>query len=83
MIPIDQLLNRIKWDKEFGRGVFEIGYYDRVADTVIRVPLSDIMHEPDRKDSFLVMDRDGETHRIPYHRIKEVYKDNKLIWQRP
>jgi len=32
MIPIQELLNRIKWDKSFGAGRFEITYYDRVEE---------------------------------------------------
>ena len=30
MIPIQELLSRIRWDESFGKGDFEIGYYDRV-----------------------------------------------------
>ena len=29
MTPIHELLNRIRWDPEFGRGRFEIGFFDR------------------------------------------------------
>ena len=29
MIPIHELLNRIRWDAEFAKGTFELGYYDR------------------------------------------------------
>ncbi|MBW1963074.1 MAG: DUF504 domain-containing protein, partial [Deltaproteobacteria bacterium] len=25
MIPVHELLNRIRWDKDFGKGSFEIG----------------------------------------------------------
>jgi len=39
MLPIHELLNRIRWDKEFGRGDFRIGYYDSIEDRLIRVPL--------------------------------------------
>ncbi len=39
MIPIRELLSRIRRDKAFGQGEFIIGYYDRVEDAIIRVPL--------------------------------------------
>ena len=31
MIPIHELLNHIRWDPEFGRGHFELAYWDRVG----------------------------------------------------
>jgi hypothetical protein len=32
VIPIHELLARIRWDPEFGRGRFEIGYLDHTRD---------------------------------------------------
>ncbi len=32
MIPIHELLSRIRWDPEFAKGNFELGYYDRAED---------------------------------------------------
>jgi len=82
MIPIHELLNRIHWDKEFGRGDFVIGYYDRVADRIVHIPLREIVFEPGDHFSFELLDHDGVLHSIPLHRIKEVYKDKELIWHR-
>ena len=82
MIPIHELLNRIRWDPEFGRGEFVIGYYDRVEDAIIRVPLGEILLRPDDHFSFELIDREGEVQSIPLHRIREVHKDGKLIWHR-
>lgn len=39
MIPIHQLLARIRWDPQFGQGRFEIAYYDRVKRALMRLPL--------------------------------------------
>jgi len=83
MQPIDKLLDRIKWDKGFGDAAFEIGYYDRVAAIIIRRPLADLLFEPGNKDSFLLMDEEGVHQRIPLHRVREVYRNGELIWQRP
>jgi uncharacterized protein (UPF0248 family) len=82
MIPIHELLNRIRWDKEFGRGDFRIGYYDRIEDRLIRVSLREIFFEPDDHFSFDLIDHEGVLHSIPLHRIKQVYKDGELIWYR-
>jgi uncharacterized protein (UPF0248 family) len=83
MQPIDKLLSRIKWDKEFGDAVFEIGYHDRVAAIIVRRPLGDLLFEPGNKESFLLMDDEGVYQRIPLHRVREVYRNGALIWQRP
>ena len=40
MIPIHELLNRIRWDPEFVKGNFQLGYYDRAEDRVILVSLT-------------------------------------------
>jgi len=82
MIPIHELLNRIHWDKEFGKGDFVIGYLDRVEERIIHVPLCELFFEPGDHFSFDLIDDEGELHSIPLHRIKEVYKDKELIWHR-
>ena len=83
MQPIDKVLNRIKWDRRFGDALFEVGYYDRVEDIIVRRPLADLLFEPGNKESFLLMDDEGIYQRIPLHRVREVYRNGELIWQRP
>jgi len=88
VIPIRELLNRIRWDPEFGKGDFVVGYYDRVEDRILRVPISELRFDPE--DHFAVevaaadgeFHTDGEFHSVPLHRVKEVYKDGELIWRR-
>ena len=82
MIPIQELLNRIRWDEEFGQGKFAIGYYDRIADEILVVPFEQIILVPEEHFSFELIDGDGQRHMIPFHRVRSVYKDDKLIWQR-
>jgi uncharacterized protein (UPF0248 family) len=82
VIPIHELLNRIRWDAEFSQGRFAIGYYDRVADRVSIVPFEEIGFEPGDHFAFLFIDADGETHSVPLHRIRDVYKDGARIWHR-
>lgn len=82
MTPIHELLNRIRWDPEFGRGEFVIGYYDRIAGGIVRVPLRNVA--VDHTDHFAcrILDAEGQAHMVPFHRIREVFKDGTLIWQR-
>lgn len=82
MIPIHELLNRIKWDKSFGSGRFVIGYYDRVDHTIHQLPLQEIFFEKGDHFSFDFMDDQGVLHTVPLHRIKQVYRDDELIWRR-
>jgi uncharacterized protein (UPF0248 family) len=82
LITIRDLLNRIRWDKTFGEGNFVIGYYDRLDDCIVRVPLRELSFEADNHFSFDLLDHDGVLHSIPLHRITEVYKNGELIWHR-
>ena len=60
MTPIHELLNRIRWDEEFGRGRFELGYYDRHEDAVVRG-----QHEDTRVELAVAADRlEKEAERI-------------------
>ena len=52
MIPIHELLSRIRWDETFGQADFIIGYYDRVEDRIIRVPLRELYFEADDHFAF-------------------------------
>lgn len=81
--PIHELLSRIRWDPEFAQAHVEIGYYDRVADRVLRLPLAALAFDPDDHFDFEWQDDAGVTHSIPLHRIRQVYRDGKLIWERP
>ena len=83
MTPIHELLNRIRWDKEFGQGRFEIGYYDRREGVVHRVALQEIVFPAGERRVFELVDESGESRRIPFHRVREVYRDGRIIWQRP
>jgi uncharacterized protein (UPF0248 family) len=82
MLPIQDLLNRIRWDEEFGRAEFRIGYYDRIERRLVLKALADIKFPKDSHSVFEWNDSEGETHTVPLHRIKAVYRNGKLIWQR-
>ena len=78
MIPMRELLSRIRRDKDFGQSEF----YDKVEDAIIRLPLREILVRPDDHFAFDIIDQDGVLQSIPVHWIREVYKDGELIWHR-
>ncbi len=82
MTPIHELLNRIRWDRAFAQGEFIIGYYDRIKAQTINVPFRAISYDEDDRFTFQVTDEDGELHNVPFHRVRDVYRDGKLIWHR-
>ena len=82
MIFIRDLLNRIRWDKEFGRGRFEIGYFDHMEHKIKRISLQEMIFEESNHFSFQLQSSEGDVVSIPFHRIREVYKDGERIWQR-
>lgn len=82
MTPIHELLSRIRWDPDFGRADFVIGYYDRVADDIITASLAELYFEPGDRFAFHLLDENGEDLTIPLHRIKSVYRNGELIWHR-
>jgi len=82
MIPIQELLSRIRWDPEFARARFRIGYYDRLEDRTVYVDFRELFFEPGDHFAFELVDIDGIVHHIPLHRIREVYRNGELIWQR-
>lgn len=80
MTPIHELLSRVRHDKEFGRGQFEIGYWDRQEGRLHRVPFQQIVFPVGERRAFELLDEAGQFRRIPFHRVREVYKDGQRIW---
>ncbi len=83
MMPIHELLNRIRWDPEFGRGRFEIGYYDRTERAIRRLELREITFPENERHVFQWTDGAGRLRRIPFHRVRQVVRNGQIIWQRP
>lgn len=82
MKTIQEILNRIRWDENFAKSHFKIAYYDRLERKLITVDFDELLFSPDDHFSFRLIDSNGDTHSIPYHRIKAVYQNEKLIWHR-
>ena len=83
MMPIHDLLSRIRWDREFGQGRFEIGYHDRRRNDLQWVAFGEIVFPPGEGHVFELTDQAGRVRRIPFHRVREVTRDGRLIWRRP
>ncbi len=82
MKPVQDILNRIRWDKNLAEDDFKIGYYDRVEQQAIVVAFKEIIFPKDDHFSFDVIDQEGELHSVPYHRVKAIYQNDRLIWHR-
>ncbi len=77
------MLHRIQWDPAWRGSVFEFGYLDRVAGAIVRVPLDEPRLESGAPSSVTCLDPDGDAVHIPLHRIRTVWRDGAVIWQRP
>ena len=82
MKPVQEMLNRIRWDKNWADDEFRIGYYDRVEQRIIVVTFKEIYFPKDDHFSFELIDQEGELHSVPYHRVKAIYQNDCLIWHR-
>jgi uncharacterized protein (UPF0248 family) len=82
VVPIHALLARIRWDPHFGRGRWEIAYLDRARPGLVRVPLDEVRTQAHIGFVFDVIDEQGIAHSIPYHRVRQVWRDGKLVWSR-
>jgi uncharacterized protein (UPF0248 family) len=82
MVPIQDILHRIQWDPACRDSVFDIGYIDRVAGAIVRVPLDDVRLEPGTPPALTVRDADGAVLRIPLHRVRQVRRDGVIFWER-
>jgi uncharacterized protein (UPF0248 family) len=76
------LLARIRWDAEFGAAQFVIGYHDRLIRAEIKVPLERIRFAPAEHFAFEAETEDGAFHTVPYHRVRDVWRNGELIWHR-
>jgi len=82
MMPIHELLARIRWDSAFGRGQFTLGYIDHDTDELRYVPFKDA--RPDRNNPSMLdlVDKHGELVSLPLHRIRQVLRNGERIRQR-
>jgi uncharacterized protein (UPF0248 family) len=82
MLPIQKLLSRLRWDPRYRRGRFELGYYDRIKRGIVIVPVDIIYFPAGAPGTFEIQDEEAIVHRIPFHRVRRVYRDGRCIWER-
>ncbi len=82
MKPVQEIMNRIRWDRNWAEDEFTIGYLDRVEHRIVIVAFKEISFPEDDHFSFDVIDQEGERHSVPYHRVKTIYRNGQLIWRR-
>jgi uncharacterized protein (UPF0248 family) len=82
VIPIHELLARIRWDPEFGRGRFEVAYLDHQRKALVRLPFERLRPPEHTGFGFEAVEDDGSVQSVPYHRVREVWRDGELIWRR-
>ena len=79
MQPIKSLLNKIKWDKREAPEKYSIFYFDRISKKLIKVNYIGIKR---LEGGFIIVEINNEEVNIPMHRIKEVRKNNIVVWKR-
>lgn len=77
------ILNRIKWDPDYGSGAFELSYYDRVMDKVLGTPFSTGDLEEVEADRVCFTNESSELIELPHHRLRTIRRDGTVILQRP
>ena len=78
MQPIQNLLNKIKWDKRENPEQYIIFYFDRILNKLIKIPYTKIKR---LEGSFMALVNEEEPN-IPLHRIKKVMKNNVIVGER-
>ena len=79
MRTIKEEINKIKWDKRENPEDYSVFYLDRVLNRLIEISYKNIK----RLDGeFFVINKNEEDTFIPLHRIREVRKKGKLVWER-
>lgn len=75
---IGDLLNNIRWDKNVNPKEYSIIYFDRIGVKYYEIPFMSIS----RKGNFIIIKENGNDVSIPLHRIKQVKRNGKLVWER-
>jgi len=75
---IGDLLNKIRWDKNLNPEEYAIVYFDRIAEKSFEVQFTSIS----RHGNFFVIKRGQQEINIPLHRIRQIKRNGKVIWER-
>ncbi len=78
MMYIGDLLNKIRWDKNVKPEEYSLVIFDRVAVKYFEAPFTAL----GRNGNFIVLKENGKEVMIPLHRIKQVKRQGKVVWER-
>jgi len=82
--PIQEVLNRIRWDPSYEGGRrFALTYVDHAKAIPVLVPFSSVTFDAGSSRMIGIEDGEGEVRKIPLHRIRQVFRDGVVIWARP
>jgi len=79
MMPIHELINKIKWDPNEKPATYLLSYYDRILKSLVEFRFDEIAS---MEDSFIQLHKEDKLVSIPFHRIKQVKKDGTIVWKR-
>lgn len=77
MIPVQEILNKIKWTGKPEEHT--LGIYDRKENKIIKIPMKNIASID---KTFMLIKQEGIEKEIPLHRIRKIWKGEQLIWER-
>lgn len=79
MIPVKELLNKIKYSPQENPADYVLFYYDRVEDKLKELKLVEVKGV---EEGFLMLVKENKEVNIPLHRIRKVKKKGKVVWER-
>ncbi len=74
---IGEILNKIRWDKHLKPEEYTIVYFDRIAEKTYEVPFLSM----GREGNFFTLEIDGMKTSIPLHRIRQIRRKGKVMWE--
>ena len=79
MQQIKDLLNQIRWDKRKKPEEYSVHYFDRVKKGLMEIKYNGIKR---LEGTFMVIEKNSEETSIPLHRVRQVRRNGKLVWER-
>lgn len=82
MVSIHQLLEGIRRDAHGAPGDLVVGYWDRLDNRLVRVPMRRVHYGGNPDGGLVIEDEEGCMYRVPLDRVRVVLRDGEPIWQR-
>jgi uncharacterized protein (UPF0248 family) len=79
MITIEKLIHKIEWDDRECPSDYSLYYIDRITNKKMEIKFTSIKEIVDGVMLLKINDIDTQ---IPLHRIREVRKNNVVVWER-